>query len=415
MMLVPCHPVTGATVESTSQQKMPQVTFDSPQNPATPPAFDESTFETRLVDRPQDNEFRPVEFGTTKDPNKFYENQPLVVEPADSAESNSSPLPLESGSLESSSLESSPLESGGFPPTVKNPFFDHPVQAESTPEQQAIEVATPENQVVEIATPDDQPLASRMEDYQGPANQQGLSIEESDNERYQVPTPTYDEMVFGKSNPYMDRGRQVASGNRCGATSHPDSQMFYEARNRNQERRACRQQRKDRQSCSCSNCRSRKSGRSVARANKNCNCGQSGIGCEESCGCNSGEEIVTYEYNGMPSSSTGCLGSNQPAMIYNPDLGFRDDAIVGQYRQDSPEVFPFEEEDHYPSMREILSQSVYFAEVDFMFLEPAFGGNTAFSSGAAGNYVATPFNFDLEPAFRVMAGYESEFGPGLGG
>ncbi len=64
-------------------------------------------------------------------------------------------------------------------------------------------------------------------------------------------------------------------------------------------------------------------------------------------------------------------------------------------------------------MREILSKSIYFAEAELMILQPSFQANTAVSITGAGLGVNQPFNFELQPAFRVAGGLQTEFGPGV--
>ena len=102
-----------------------------------------------------------------------------------------------------------------------------------------------------------------------------------------------------------------------------------------------------------------------------------------------------------------------PQPKYNQHLGHRYEfPLTRGELESSATKFTFEEDGDFPPASEILSQSIFWSELDFMFLQPAFQGNTAITvSGPSG--ISQPFNFDLEPGFRVSAGFESEYGPGF--
>ncbi len=101
---------------------------------------------------------------------------------------------------------------------------------------------------------------------------------------------------------------------------------------------------------------------------------------------------------------------------YNPALGHRSPIPnTGPFVADDGEEFPFEKDKEFPPMREILAQAVMFSEFEFMFLQPSFQGNTALTVSAPAATQSQPFNFDLEPALRIQAGFESEYGPGFAG
>jgi hypothetical protein len=98
---------------------------------------------------------------------------------------------------------------------------------------------------------------------------------------------------------------------------------------------------------------------------------------------------------------------------FNESLGHRYDYQFERgSRESSGTKFSFEEDGEFPPASEILAQSIFWSEIEFMFLQPSFQGNTAFTTdGPTG--ISQPFNFDLEPAFRVAAGFESDYGPGF--
>ena len=101
---------------------------------------------------------------------------------------------------------------------------------------------------------------------------------------------------------------------------------------------------------------------------------------------------------------------------FNPKLGHRNASPTNRgFVGSSAEEFSFEENEQYPSIGEILSESVFFAELDYMFLQPSFQDNVAVAATSGAGGVSTPFNFDLQTGFRVSAGFESEFGPGFAG
>lgn len=81
----------------------------------------------------------------------------------------------------------------------------------------------------------------------------------------------------------------------------------------------------------------------------------------------------------------------------------------------STSSYSFEDDEEFPPIREILAQSIFFSEVEFLFLQPSFTNNSAFYASDGTNTAATPFNFDLLPAFRVAGGFESDYGPGFAG
>ena len=415
-------PRDWGSVDASSAPPQPEVSFDPPLAASAPPPLDESTLyenarETQMVDRDQQSEFRPVEYGTVRQPKNFYESQPLRIEPGESGAGNSSPLPLQPNTSPSSNQPA--LGKG-------NPF----VRRQPRPRPQS-------NSNTEKF--EKMPLESRMETYRGPANAQGISSDEVDNQRYSVPQPTYDEMVYGQNRPYAEQG-QVESGydchdaGSCSSCPMPDSTANVYAPRYTPPSRARRQQRRaghrnaghrnaghqsagqngsvSSRSRRCSHCRLRKGAAAGPQSIAMCQCDEP-MWMEQP--CDSTCDPLTAPCSNGNAGCESCGPDTGSSMTFNPSLGFRSDRMGHSFSESSADVFSFEENEQYPSMREILAQSIYFAEADFMFLQPAFGGNAAISSGTPGNIVADPFNFDLEPAFRVMAGYESEFGPGLVG
>ncbi len=111
----------------------------------------------------------------------------------------------------------------------------------------------------------------------------------------------------------------------------------------------------------------------------------------------------------------GC-GCNTPAAQtnarpnYRPDLGFRaeDQVNRGMVPDDHGETFGYEEE-HYPSMREILKTGRYFGSVEALLLKPSFQGNTSI---AQSDGLTQAFDFDWAFAPKLRMGFESQFGPG---
>ncbi len=106
---------------------------------------------------------------------------------------------------------------------------------------------------------------------------------------------------------------------------------------------------------------------------------------------------------------------NAPTVTkYNPVLGHRypiplERGIVSS----SVSKFSFEEDGDFPPASEIIAQSIFFSEFEFLYLQPSFQNNAAVTTNAAGNFQTSPFNFDLAPAFRVQGGFASEYGPGF--
>ena len=99
---------------------------------------------------------------------------------------------------------------------------------------------------------------------------------------------------------------------------------------------------------------------------------------------------------------------------FKPELGHRyPDPIERGTPESSATVFPFEEYDQYPPPNEILAQSIFFSEFEYLFLQPSFFSNEAI--GISGGLIdqSLAFNFDLESSFRLQAGFESDFGPGF--
>ena len=389
-------PRDWGSIERYTEPESPQVEFDHQQSALSPPPLDERSQESQFVELQAQNEFRSVEYGTVRRPAKFYENQPLEIRPSDPPGLNSSPLPLQTNEVETSSQ--------------KEPTESQEVQRSER------------KQRAESKPTDERPLESRMEKYEGPAYSQGLSSEEADNRRLKAVEPTYDQLVFGNNLPNGHDGTlRTNTDCDCPSCSLPPSfQMEMNGctadrpglKHRMQQRRVTRKSRLCRDST-----------RNLPFA-RNLECGpetvhdpSSDICCENRDGppgiaC--GSALNNFNSHCDSDCAAG-YGNQSPVMHFNPALGFREDFVGQRFHESSAEEFPFEEYDQYPSMREILAQSIYFVEAEFMFLQPAFGGNTAISSGAAGSFVADPFNFDLEPAFRVTAGYESEFGPGFAG
>lgn len=101
---------------------------------------------------------------------------------------------------------------------------------------------------------------------------------------------------------------------------------------------------------------------------------------------------------------------------FNPILGHRYDFPLTRGNiSSSVEKFSFEEDGEFPPASEILAQSIFFAELDSLFLQPSFQDNTAIVLADGNNFSTLPFNFDLESSFRVMGGFESDYGPGFAG
>lgn len=123
--------------------------------------------------------------------------------------------------------------------------------------------------------------------------------------------------------------------------------------------------------------------------------------------------------DGFGKANNGCGDSNCTVCCdskYAPELGHRSESpITRGFNGSSSEKFTFEEDGDFPPINEILAQSVFFSELEYLFIQPSFQGNTALSVNNGGTVTSTPFNFDLESGFRVMGGFESEFGPGFAG
>ena len=124
---------------------------------------------------------------------------------------------------------------------------------------------------------------------------------------------------------------------------------------------------------------------------------------DECCGCEDEDCVEGYPAFDSPANFSPELGHRNPYPTFRGELS------------SSTEKFSFEEDGEFPPMREILAQSIFFAEAEFMFLQPSFNRNSVFSITNGGNISSQPFNFDLVPAFRVTGGFESEFGPGFAG
>lgn len=148
-------------------------------------------------------------------------------------------------------------------------------------------------------------------------------------------------------------------------------------------------------------------------------------GSKSECGCKSGscaEETSCCgneaNYGFQPDCGQGCCCHNCDDLEpkFNEMLGHR--SLSPTIRGDlssSTNSFSFENDEEFPPIRELLAQSVFFTELEFMFLQPSFTTNSAFSASAGTNTAVTPFNFDLQPAFRVTGGFESDYGPGFAG
>ena len=392
---------------STATQAIPEVMFDEPNVALAPPRpLNASPLNTQsqVVQQPSTSGFRPVEYGTVRQPKKFYENEPLTIDEAPPTPSSASPLP-----------KVNRFSSANNSAYRENPYFQD----------------TTNTQIQQPKPSKDLPLESRMEEYKGPANSQGISSEEADNKRHLADGPTYDQMVFGENPPYVepgfpaghtDYGSGCANCVSCNQPMHRQSDCDAIPAPPSQRIGKMRGPRRMRASPRCRGCSGRRRNvRSIAQMD-DCGCDSAGMSDYADYGAPPFVSNLGLSDGGiisgdgmMTDGCNSCGQSGMHGMQFNPNLGFRDDIVGDRFCESSAEVFPFEENEQYPSMREILAQSVYFAELDFMFLQPSFGGNTAISSGAAGNIVADPFNFDLEPAFRVMAGFESDFGPGFVG
>ena len=421
-------PRDWGTSNSLSPRAIPDVTFDEPNIALTPPPLNTSpqyssplnssplNTEPQFVDKPNTTQFRPVEYGTVRQPKNFYENEFLTIDGAPPTPNHASPLPKVNANTSENANSFSPASNSSY---RGNPFFQDTGSATKQKPTASKNL----------------PLESRMEKYKGPANSQGISSEEADNKRYLADGPTYDEMVYGETQPYVEPQQHAAAeqvyagGNAgcssgcatCGSCNLPISQQSDCAAPPMPPKRriGLRGARRMRASSGCRGCSGRRRGiKSIAQMDDcSCNAGDMTNFTEAPFESNFGVESSNMVLDeGMSGGSCNSCGQSAvPGMQFNPSLGFRQDVVGDRFCESSAEVFPFEENEQYPSMREILAQSVYFSELDFMFLQPSFGGNTAISSGAAGSSIADPFNFDLEPAFRVLAGFESDFGPGFVG
>lgn len=123
--------------------------------------------------------------------------------------------------------------------------------------------------------------------------------------------------------------------------------------------------------------------------------------------------------SGSDSMNSGCMDCDCPVCCdskYAPQLGHRSESPIERgFNGSSSEKFSFEEDGDFPPINEILAQSVFFSELEYLFLQPSFQGNTALSIANGNSISNTPFNFDLQSGFRVLGGFESEFGPGFAG
>ena len=125
----------------------------------------------------------------------------------------------------------------------------------------------------------------------------------------------------------------------------------------------------------------------------------------EDCGC---ETCVTSDY--------GCHEDGFDLPNFSSVLGHREAWPTQRGSlSSSTQSYSFEDDEDFPPIREILAQSIFFSELEFMFLQPSFTNNSAFFTSDGVNTIATPFNFDLLPAFRVAGGFESDYGPGFVG
>ena len=428
---VPLHQASSSVIIQPSNsgiaiQQQPNINFDQTQNTLPPPPFDDNSFESQFAE-PQPvelqnpfrseetrnqfrseeprNPFRPAESGNTYVPKYHYENQPLEIGEGD-FEAHSSPLPLQTDEKQLPKPQT-PKK----PVTPKKPAAPKP--AEKSAVKPPTEDAIPAPQIEEKQ----QPIESRIEPYQGPIHSQGIAV-----------APTYDMMVHGQNQTeYIQQfgvqgcGNQSCSecstGNVSGnvGTTHGNGCAMMPGRRQGMIRP--RQynggrmlgQRRSASPGHCDSCQGGFQGGFQGNSNFGSNFMMS-----------RGNRHQSVQQPGFfghgEINQVGCGPTPTPSsnvMQYNPALGFRSDCVGDRFNESSATVFPFEKDEQFPSMREILANSVYFAEFDFLLLQPSFGGNTAISSGAGGVLTADPFNFDLEPAFRVAAGYESDFGPGF--
>ena len=96
---------------------------------------------------------------------------------------------------------------------------------------------------------------------------------------------------------------------------------------------------------------------------------------------------------------------------YNEKLGHRYDYPASRgFRESSSSKFSFEEDGDFPPASEILANSVFWSEFEYLALQPSFQGNTAITASGPTSSTSTPFNFELNSAFRVAAGFESDYG-----
>jgi hypothetical protein len=104
-----------------------------------------------------------------------------------------------------------------------------------------------------------------------------------------------------------------------------------------------------------------------------------------------------------------------PQPEFNPNLGHRNAENTIRFGElSSLEQFDFEaKNEHFPPMREILKQAVYFADAQFGFVQPSFQGNTAITRTGPASGSSSAFDFDFDPMPRFRVGFESEYGPGI--
>ena len=371
-------PRDWGAVDNYSQSDAPATSFDRSQSiAATPPPLDPQTSSPILVDQNREPGFRSVEYGTVRQPKNFYDSQPMGIGSSRDSNANNSPIP----------------GAGGPVPSYGNPYLQ---------EKNDKKVPTPNKKSIPSSDGNSQPLKSRMENYQGPVNAQGIGSREptiSAAPAIAVPSIGHGQVYYGDpTHDFVDNSCnacQSNSDNRGCAACNPQLQINGNSESYRQFITDGRPLRKLRKRFGAFRPFRGKTRRCTA----------------DSCDCETQILVDPIPFQ----ESSGCECANAPGMTFNPALGFRDEYLGDRFQESSAEEFAFEENEQYPSMQEILAQSIYFSEVDFMFLQPSFGGNTAFSAVASSNSIATPFNFDLEPAFRVMAGYESDYGPGFVG
>ncbi len=115
------------------------------------------------------------------------------------------------------------------------------------------------------------------------------------------------------------------------------------------------------------------------------------------------------------SSACDCPYPILPQPEFNPNLGHRNAENTVRFGElSSLEQFDFEaKNEHFPPMREILKQAVYFADAQFGFVQPSFQGNTAITRTGPASGSSSAFDFDFDPMPRFRVGFESEYGPGL--